>query len=324
MKVQSPLRIDLAGGTLDCWPLYILLGKSITLNFSIDIHTAVILEKIEQGIEIVLKDLKYQKTFKNLNEFLECPDESLALIQRVVSYFQPSFCFSLKTSSQSPLGGGLAASSSLMISTLKAFFKACERERPSDLEFIKLASHLELQLLGYPTGTQDYFPLLKPGFHAIHYHLEGIRSEILDLKAQDFQKQFFLVDTGVPHQSGLNNWHVIKNVIEKNRTTLNALHSLNEVSFEVYETLKKKNFQSLAPLLTKEYESRTQLSSSFSSPRIKELRDLVLKHGGQEVKICGAGGGGCVMVWCPFEQQNKIKEECRKNQFLIIPASPLI
>ena len=35
---KAPTRIDLAGGTLDIWPLYLFLRNPLTVNVGIDLH----------------------------------------------------------------------------------------------------------------------------------------------------------------------------------------------------------------------------------------------------------------------------------------------
>ncbi len=326
MEIRSPLRIDLAGGTLDCWPVYVLLGKAITLNFPISIYTRVNLEKIEEGIHILCKDLRYEKKFKNLDEVLENSDKELKLIIKVLSYFKPSFPFRLSTLSESPLlGGGLGASSSLCVSLLKAFFELYEdKKRPDLIKLVQLASHLELQTLHYPTGTQDYFPAIEPRFHVLHYGVDGVCSEELKFDFETFKKHILLVNIGIPHQSGLNNWSVLQKVIEKDKKTLDLLKELSCVSESFYDSLKRNDFSKFPKLFEKEYFYRTQLSSSFSVSPIEDLRRLVVKEAECQVKICGAGGGGCVMLWCSLDDKEKVKQICRKNQFQIISAHPLL
>ena len=65
---RSPTRVDLAGGTLDCWPLFLMTGDCVTVNLSIDVRTQAELELWDQSkISIHLKDLNYQKDFKSLD-----------------------------------------------------------------------------------------------------------------------------------------------------------------------------------------------------------------------------------------------------------------
>ncbi len=124
IEIKSPTRVDLAGGTLDLWPLYNFIGTATTVNMAIDVWTQVRLEKTsDKKITIKSQDLGIEKTYYSLEEALADSDSKLKLLQCQLNYWQPEPGFKLETSSQSPVGGGLGGSSSLTISLLKAFSK---------------------------------------------------------------------------------------------------------------------------------------------------------------------------------------------------------
>src|SRR5690606_13870935 len=112
-----------------------------------------------------------------------------------------------------------------------------------------------------------------------------------------FEKQFVLVYTGKPHHSGLNNWQVLKKIIDGDKKTLKCLNGLKEVSEALITQIQKKDWN-FKQIFQNEYKWRSQISKSFSSPEIKRLEKLALKNGALAIKICGAGGGGSVIVWC--------------------------
>ena len=206
MKItkQSSTRVDLAGGTLDCWPLYLLVGDCVTVNLAISISTKAILEERPgTAIEVDVRDLKYKKTFKDLGEFMQCTDADLRLVQMHVGYWQPKKGFRLETHSESPVGGGLGGSSSLSISLIKAFSEWMGKNLEVD-EAVNIAHNLEAQVLRKMTGTQDYFPAMAPGLNAIHYTARGPELERLTGDPEFLDGSLSLVYTGQPHQSGLN------------------------------------------------------------------------------------------------------------------------
>ena len=62
--IKSPTRVDLAGGTLDLWPLYNFVGGAVTINIAIDIMTTAEITPLEGGkIELISDDLQFQKSF---------------------------------------------------------------------------------------------------------------------------------------------------------------------------------------------------------------------------------------------------------------------
>lgn len=313
IQIFSPLRVDLCGGTLDCWPLYLLLPEAKTINFGIDLGTQV---RLEPGsgpeIDFHLKDLSYEKSFASLAEVLKSADKELALLKPLLRYFAPEEGFALTLSSSSPVGGGLGGSSSLLVGLCKAFLQWQGQQRSPE-ELVRLACNLETRILRKPAGTQDYIPALEGGLNVITYSDDGPKWVTSTDVAGDFNERFFLVDTGRPHHSGLNNWDVIQRALEGDSKVLRALEGLGELSLEFERELSAGNYDGLQPLLLKELELRLQLSSSFTSPEIEKLNRLLAP--GAALKICGAGGGGCVMVWAQPEQLSLAKKAVEAEGF---------
>ncbi len=322
-KISSPTRVDLAGGTLDCWPLYVFSDGAQTTNLAISIFTHVELEALDsKAIRLHIEDLDYQRNFSSLEEVLNCEDASLELVKAHIEYWRPQWGFALTTRSESPVGGGLGGSSSLCISLIKAFAAQMGREM-STLEMVTLAHNIEAKVLKKPTGTQDYVPAIEPGLNIIHYTADGPRVEQVEFPVQYFEDRMLLVYTGQPHHSGLNNWQVIKSVIDGDRATLEALTAIKEVGDAVAEAVRRGRWQDLPGLFRQEFLARVRLSSGFSSPRIEELEKLSLAAGAEAVKICGAGGGGCVLIWMSPERKVAVREACQKSGFKVLDAAPV-
>lgn len=322
-SAKSPTRVDLAGGTLDCWPLFLLVNESQTINLAIDIFTYADLEVNESlAVEINLSDVNYKRSFKDIQAAMECTDPQMEMLRYHFEYWKPQQGFKLTTKSESPVGGGLGGSSSLTISLLKVFC-AWFGESWSTTEMVNVAHNLEAKILRKPTGTQDYIPAIQPGLNVIHYGLKGPEPKLVDFPLEYFRDRMFLVYTGQPHHSGLNNWQVIKAAINGDQQTLKHLHGLKKVAADTARVVQKGQWESLPRLFLEEFNSRVGLAEAFSSPKIEALRELVLKHGGSAVKICGAGGGGCVMVWSEPERRTRIVEACQKDGFQVLLVQPV-
>ena len=119
IEVKSPTRVDLAGGTLDLWPLNQFIQGATTLNVAINVWTKATLEPLGTD-EIIWNspDMNLEKKYKNLKEALEDKDPKVILFQSVLKFFKPEKGFKLATQSESPVGGGLGGSSSLTISMM--------------------------------------------------------------------------------------------------------------------------------------------------------------------------------------------------------------
>lgn len=321
IQVKSPTRVDLAGGTLDCWPLYLFLDDPVTINVAIDIFTyADLSERADSRVELVSEDLKAHKTYDDLSQALVDTDPAFDLVRAHLKFWKPQKGFRLATRSESPVGGGLGGSSSLCISLLKAFTAWVGAKMPPD-EMVRVASHLEAQVLLKPTGTQDYFPPIFGGLNYITYGVRGPSVEVKPIDPDLFDRRFLLVYTGRSHHSGINNWQVIKNWLDGDKRPRVALEKLADVSREMKRALDERRTQDLAPLFEREYAARTELSDGFSSPEIRKLAEIASSKR-SIAKICGAGGGGCVLVWCPDRQVDETSDAISKAGFKVLPTKP--
>ena len=313
-KAICPTRIDLAGGTLDLWPIYAILGKTYTINFAIDLYTHVNLEKrSDLYINLNLSHLHYQKTFSSLKDVLMSPDKEIGLIKEVLKYFNPGFGFELNVTTMSPIGAGLGGSSSLLMGLLGVFNQVL-RKQQSFLSQANLAHNIEAHFLKQPTGTQDYFiPLLKTGTVVISYGLNGISWEHLKTPSI-IRDKCVLVYTGRYHNSGWNNWKVLKDFIDGDKKTIKALEKIAQVSEEMHHRFLNQDLDNVKELFDEEFSARMSLTEAFSSPEIKELRACIPTS--SAIKICGAGGGGCVMVWT--NEKEDIREICSQKGYQIL------
>lgn len=321
IQIKSPTRVDLAGGTLDFWPLCLFLNNPVTVNVAIDIFTYVDLkEKSGREIELHSVDLNARKTFRDLDHALSDTDPHFELLRAHLRYWQPRSGFALTTRSESPVGGGLGGSSSLCISLIKAF-AAWENRKIEPYEMVRLASNLEARVLQKMTGTQDYFPAIFGGLNLITYGAAGPQVEVRPVDRELFNDRFLLVYTGHSHNSGINNWQVIKNWLDGDAHTRRVFADLAEISFAMRDAIARRDLAKLPAIFAREYEARTAISDGFSSDEIRRLAEIA-KSEGAYAKICGAGGGGCVLIWCQEKQVAQVKNKVQSAGFLVLDAKP--
>ncbi|UYL09775.1 galactokinase [Bdellovibrio sp. SKB1291214] len=322
--VKSPTRVDLAGGTLDLWPLYLFINGASTVNVAINVFTNVELTPHDDST-IVLEsaDLKLRKAYTNLVEALADTDPQMVLLQTQLRYWMPTKGFTLKTSSESPVGGGLGGSSSLTIGLMKAFAQFTGKPFRDVHQMVHSAHNIEAEILNTPTGTQDYYPAASGGLNILRYGYNGIEQEVMDVTNTPLSEKFMLIYTGKAHHSGLNNFEVMKDAVAKDPGTIQALRDLKVIAIETEHAVRSGNWNELGNLFKREFEARVRLAPEFSSPEIRRLSELSLQNGAEAVKICGAGGGGCVLVWCPPEKKQGVADACQKAGFQVMGAKPV-
>jgi D-glycero-alpha-D-manno-heptose-7-phosphate kinase len=313
--VQSPTRIDLAGGTLDCWPINAIMNPVTTINVAISIFTTCRLSKRDDDkIMVHSREMGRSYEFENLEDCLASEDKTFSFFKEHIRYWKPQFGFNLSAQSDSPVGGGLGGSSSLSISIFKAF---CELQglEMDPYEIIRVCSGIEAKILKTPTGTQDYVPPLFGGLNIIDYEYGWPKVESLSASDLDLQKNISIFFTGKSHHSGINNWQVLKKFVEQDPETLSALEEIKKVAEKTRAVVLNKKWSELPKLFKEEFKARMALAEAFSSPEIEKLSEVALDHGAEAINICGAGGGGCVFVWSIPENKEAVVKACTQAGF---------
>src|SRR6185312_11244372 len=210
VSTKAPCRVDLAGATLDIWPLYLFHEKVVTVNFAVDRHASCIVETREDS-RIVLRsrDLATEESFVSFDELYSARRYRLPLLALLIRFFRPASGLIVESSSEAPAGAGISGSSALMIATASALNKITGRGY--SLEKIReIAQNVEAQVIRVPTGSQDYYPAMYGGVSAIEHGPAGIARNALAVDTGILDERFVLAYTGAPRNSGINNWEVMK------------------------------------------------------------------------------------------------------------------
>jgi D-glycero-alpha-D-manno-heptose-7-phosphate kinase len=119
-----------------------------------------------------------------------------------------------------------------------------------------------------------------------------------------------LLYTGKPHHSGMNNWSVFKAYTEKDPLVKDSLQSIRLISKRLSKMLEKptQNFWSeiLPGIINEEWMERQKLSPAICPQVLKDAWTFGSSLGATARKACGAGGGGCLML---YFSDPKIRDE---------------
>ncbi len=320
VEASAPVRIDLAGGTLDLFPLYLFEDGGLTVNVAVEIRTSVRIEPIDQGLALHSVDLEQRLEAASARELpLGGP---LDLLARAVRFASPAKGLRIVTQSDAPPGSGLGASSSLLICLLAALDRVTRRRR-SRPALIELASRLETQSLRIPAGKQDYYAATYGGVNAIWFELERDRLEPLAANPQHrslLEERLILSYTGQAHSSAVTNWSMLRAYIDGAPRTTAALRRIKHTALEVRDALRHHDFERLGPLLREEWEHRRQLADDVSTGTIDRLMAAAESAGALASKVCGAGGGGCMVTVVPKEAKAAVAAALSSHGALVLPV----
>src|ERR1700682_2225799 len=113
IESKAPTRVDLAGATLDIWPLYLFHPGALTVNAAISLYASCVIETNAPGseqIKLVSRDTKRVESFSSLAELAKAGRYRLPLLAEIVKFFRPPGGFTLTTDSEAPAGAGIGGS----------------------------------------------------------------------------------------------------------------------------------------------------------------------------------------------------------------------
>lgn len=317
---SAPTRIDLAGGTSDIWPLYLFHPKARTVNLAIDQRARARVEQTPgNAIEIRSEDQNADMRLPSI-DYLENIESGhpLELILRLLDFFRPQGGLKITTQCMSPAGAGLGGSSALTVS-LAAAFNSLIGGRYSREELITIAKNVETQVLKIPAGVQDYYPAMYGGLNSVVLEVmgDGILRHSHHL-ARAIEQRVVLVFSGKSRNSGINNWDVMKSYLDGNAEIREHMHAIQESAVQVEIALKTSRWDEVGRAIELEMEHRRHLAASITTPEVDELIAFGKEKGAKAAKICGAGGGGCLMFWVNPADKAPLQRALREKQAQVI------
>jgi len=317
---HAPCRVDLAGGTLDLWPLYLFHPGAVTVNFAVNILTRCRVTRLtDNKIRLKSIDTKAEEEFRDFEELCSARKFRHPLAAHLVRFFAPDGGFEVETHSESPAGAGISGSSALMIATTAALARYTGKKL--DREQIRvIAQNVEAQLIKVPTGCQDYYPALYGGVSAIHLDPDGIHHAAVRVAPEELDRRFVLVYTGAPRKSGINNWEVFKAHINGDKKIFHNFERIGEIARAMHQALSMADWKQVARLLREEWKLRKTNAAKISTPLIEKLVAVALRQGALAAKVCGAGGGGCVVFLTEPETREHVSAAIRSYGGKVLPA----
>lgn len=316
---HAPCRADLAGGTLDLWPLYLFHSGALTLNFALEILTTCRIRSLRgKKIHLRSRDTRREEEFASLDHLLTAKKFHHPIAAWLVKFFVPQQGLLIETNSQAPAGAGISGSSALMIATTAALARFTGRSL--GLEQMRvIAQNVEAQIIDVPTGCQDYYPALYGGVSSIHLDIDGIHREAVPMEPEEIESRFVLAYTGAPRQSGINNWEVFKSHINGDKHVYRNFEQISQIARDMHKALVRREWDQVARLLREEWKLRRTNAPGITTPLIDKLVAVAAKNGGRAAKVCGAGGGGCVVFLVEQDAKVRVAHAIGQNGAQVLP-----
>ena len=298
MRIESraPTRIDLAGGTLDIWPLYLFHEGSLTVNCAITRRASCVIEVAPESshrIVLVSRDTGRRESFASLEALCAARRYKLPLLAHLVRVFRPVAGFSLTTDSEAPAGAGVGGSSAMAVAICAALDHLTGAGLRRE-DWIHVSRDVEAIVIRVPTGTQDHYPPAFGGASAIVLAPGGEHRVALGCDLDELEQRLILCYTGKPRQHGINNWEVFKRHIDGDRRVSQNLQKISSIAVAMRAAVQQNDWNEVGRLMREEWEFRRRNLRTIATPLINRVITSALREGALAGKVCGAGGGGCV------------------------------
>jgi len=206
-------------------------------------------------------------------------------------------------------GSGLGSSSSLTVGLLNAFytFKGIQVSRE---RLAKEACEIEIDIIGKPIGKQDHYAAVFGGLNEILFYKGGSikvnKVKLPDLMA--LSSRLLLFYTNITRKAD--------NILKKHKENIDVilktlLKMRNQVPLLKNHLENGANGQ-LGLILRQGWAMKKSLLSEISNEYIDKMYERALNAGATGGKICGAGGGGFLLLYVPKEKQDDVRTALRE------------
>jgi D-glycero-alpha-D-manno-heptose-7-phosphate kinase len=297
--VQTPLRVSFLGGGTDFPSFFKEEGGSNVLSSAIDKYIYV---TIKQRFDSKIR-LGYTRT-----EIVDDIDElQHELIRESFRLTGIRDSVELTTMGDMPAGAGLGSSSAVTVGSLHAMYTYLGKIVPAE-HLAQDACAIEIDVLNKPIGMQDQYICALGGLRFIEFHPDGkVHHQRIDLEPRlqnRLNESLLLFYTGVTR-------HAESILGEQKKNIKRSRELLNEIKFmacAARDELLSGNLDVIGKMLHESWILKKQLASQISNPSIDAIYEAALKAGAMGGKISGAGGGGFLLLYCPFEKREKVRD----------------
>ncbi len=315
VTASAPTRIDLAGSTLDIWPLYLYHQGAQILNAAITLRAYCTISE-RQDDRLYIRSLDTGLSCE-LREPFELGHNSDFRLAALILQSLGGTNINLLTRSDSPIGAGIAGSSALNIAIHSSLAKWQGIEH-SDEQLIRIAMNTEAQVIKVPTGIQDYYPAIYGGISAIELGSAGVHRVILDIDPVDIESRILLAYTGSSRHSSINNWEMIKRHIDGDRDVFEHFEKIRDIAINMRKALQRGDWGEVGHQIALEWDSRKHLAPQITTPEIEALIERAHAAGSAAAKVCGAGGGGCLLFFADPPAIPKVRRTLEDSGCLIL------
>lgn len=307
---QTPLRISLLGGGTD-FEEYYSHRPGLVVSSAIDKFVYVIIK--ERYDDLIYINYSKKEIVHSVQEIQHELVREAMLQTGVEKGVEITMLADIPSE-----GSGLGSSSSILVGLLNALYLYAGSQVTAEL-LAHQSAQIEILRCRKPIGKQDHYIAAFGGLCSIQFLGSGEvlveRHRLTDKQRRELDSNLLLFFTGTTRQSS----EILAEQQSKTATRLAELDMIRSLAVDAQRAVKEGEFGLIGPLLHKNWEFKKKLASRITSPEIDRMYERARSAGATGGKIAGAGGGGFLLLYCPHEKQQEVREalkEYREMPFL--------
>ena len=305
--VQTPLRISFFGGGTDFSTFFMQEGGCV-LSSAIDKYIFVtVKERFDEKLRI-----GYTQT-----EMVESVDAiQHELIREALRMTNIHKGIEVTTMGDIPSeGSGLGSSSTVTVGALHALYTYLG-EIISAEQLAREACEIEIEKLGKPIGIQDQYIAAYGNLRFFEFLPDGqVKVEKLKLDTEfrrALNDRFLLFYTGITRSADTILGEQKNNINDR----ISVLREIKQMAFQARSELESGDFDAFGSLMHQSWELKKKMAGQISNGTINEIYETARRAGAVGGKITGAGGGGFILLYVPYEKQFAVRQALRDLQEL--------
>jgi D-glycero-alpha-D-manno-heptose-7-phosphate kinase len=303
---KTPFRITLGGGGTDLPSFYrehggYVLAVTIDKYMYLNVNTPILDDSIR---------VQYNRT-----EVVRHVDEiQHTLVREALHFFHIENGIEIVSMADIPAGTGLGSSSSYLVGLLNAMH-TLTRTPVSTQELAEEACRIELDRLQKPIGKQDQYMAAYGALTALEIAKDGkvsVSHPQLSMELVDaLESNILLFYTGAARDAVAILREQDGATKSKDNVVVGSLREIKDIGIEIGNAIVKGDVRRFGELLDVHWQMKKRLSGAISSPEIDAWYELAKHNGAIGGKICGAGGGGFLMLYCE-EDKHRLRDAMRR------------
>jgi D-glycero-alpha-D-manno-heptose-7-phosphate kinase len=296
--VQTPLRISFFGGGTD-FPSFFIEEGGCVLSSAIDKYIFVaVKERFDEMLRVGYTQTEMADSIDDIQH---------ELIREALRLTGIRSSLEITTMGDIPSeGSGLGSSSTVTVGALHALYTYLG-EIVSAEQLAREACSIEIDRLKKPIGVQDQYIAAYGNLRYFEFLPDGrvkVEKVTLDTESRRaFNDRFLLFFTGVSRRADNILEEQQKNIKER----IPVLREIKQMVPEARALLAGGDFDAFGLLLHESWKLKKSLAGSITNNAIDDMYELARRYGAIGGKITGAGGGGFLLLYVPYERQSAVR-----------------